>query len=273
MRRVFVLALLLAGIGRAQEAAAPRGHAAVVFGAKEERRIALVADGGALLVDRNGNGTVTEPGERVEPDERGECVTDVSACDEGGREATFRFRVTLATKDGRAGIKSLSVHPVEDIQAFHSTAGFIPLAAKPEDAPVIPIDGPLRFVLMDHWTGDTKCRVLPRAGGEHEFSILVATPVRGIEGEAYVYPTLYPIQGEELPKIRVELEPKDGSRVVEPLLKIWLCECARRYRCKLTVPPKDKTARATLFVSFPGWRHGTLEPARFDLPYADAPAQ
>jgi hypothetical protein len=272
MRRLLAVALLLPDFGHAKGPEA--GYAVVAFGAKEQRRVALAADEGVLFVDRNGNGSAKDPGERIERDDRGDFVTDVTGCDEEGREGTIRLRATLATgADGRLGIKCLSVHPVEDIQAFHSTAGFIPFAAKPEDAPTIPIDGPLRFVLMDHWTGETKCRVLPRAGGEHELSILVAAPVRGIEGEAYVYPNLYRLEGEALPTIRVEFERADGKGVAEPALKVRECDCGRRYRCKLAVPPAEQTVRATLFLSFPGWRHGKLEDAKFDLRYADAPAQ
>jgi hypothetical protein len=42
-------------------------YALLVFGPKHEQRIWMVLDGTTLYVDRNGNGDLTEPGERLEP--------------------------------------------------------------------------------------------------------------------------------------------------------------------------------------------------------------
>ncbi len=42
-------------------------YALLAFGPKREQRVWLVLDGGALYVDRNANGDLTEPGERLEP--------------------------------------------------------------------------------------------------------------------------------------------------------------------------------------------------------------
>jgi hypothetical protein len=43
-------------------------YALLVFGPKAEKRVWLAVDGNVLYVDRNGNGDLTEPGERVELD-------------------------------------------------------------------------------------------------------------------------------------------------------------------------------------------------------------
>jgi RNA polymerase sigma factor (sigma-70 family) len=43
-------------------------YALLVFGPKREQRVWMVLDGTALYVDRNGDGDLTEPGERLEPD-------------------------------------------------------------------------------------------------------------------------------------------------------------------------------------------------------------
>ncbi len=45
-------------------------YALFVFGAKRQPRIWLVLDGTTLYVDRNGNGDLTEPDERLEPKNR-----------------------------------------------------------------------------------------------------------------------------------------------------------------------------------------------------------
>lgn len=281
MKRTLALLMALASLAHAvpddelrqpRYASAHPGYAVVTFGVDKPSRVWLVVDGDVAFVDRDGNGDLTEAAERVAPNDRGEFVTDVVGAKPEGGKGQFRLRMSV-TRDvsGEIGIKYLSVNPVHDIQGFHSTAGFIPLGSCPADAPEIPIDGPLRFALMDHWTGSTKCRVLPREGGEHEFSILVATPVRRTKAEAYVYPNLYPLVGERLPTIRAVFTPREhGSKSHKPLLRVWQCECARRYRCALAVPPAAVTSQATLFVSFPDWPGGSLKPAAFQLEYGDA---
>jgi hypothetical protein len=42
-------------------------YALLVFGPRREQRVWMVLDGRTLYVDRNGNGDLTEPGERLEP--------------------------------------------------------------------------------------------------------------------------------------------------------------------------------------------------------------
>src|SRR5438874_2599001 len=42
-------------------------YALLVFGPKREQRVWMVLDGTTLYVDRNGNGDLTEPDERLEP--------------------------------------------------------------------------------------------------------------------------------------------------------------------------------------------------------------
>src|SRR5262249_36523001 len=42
-------------------------YALLVFGPKREQRVWMVLDGTTLYVDRNANGDLTEPGERLEP--------------------------------------------------------------------------------------------------------------------------------------------------------------------------------------------------------------
>lgn len=239
-------------------------YALVTMGTKETRHLWVVVDGETVFVDRNGDDRIRAADDATEVDSHGARVADAAGCDESGTAGRVRLRFYVEP-DGRKriGLRALSLHPVGEIQQFHASAGFIPLAERPDRAPRIPIHGPLRFVLMDHWTGSIACRTLPSAGGAHEFSILVATPVLGIEEEAYVYPNLYLLQGDDLPKVSVRFEPLPA-----PPLRTWFCECGRRYRTALTVPPAAQVTKATLLVSFPAWKHGTLADAAFELPYA-----
>ena len=243
---------------------APR-YAVVTMGAKESRWIWVVVDGTAVFVDRDGDGRIRSPEDRLEAGVHGYFYVDVSGCSPEDRPGRFRMTLDVASDDrNRVGLRMLSITAAEDIQDFHTTAGFIPLAARPDQAPRIHVHGPLRFVLMDHWTGSTSCRRLPANGGEHEFSILVATPVLGVDGEAYVYPNLHRLQGNELPKVSMSIESKRGV-VTSPTLRTWFCECGRRYRASLVAPPGADLGSASLSVSFPTWKRGELAPATFDV--------
>jgi hypothetical protein len=243
-------------------------YALVTMGSKDARHLWIVVDGETVYVDRNGDDRIRAADDSTEVDAHGARFADADGCDESGKPGRVRIRFYVERDERqRVGLRALSVHPVGEIQDFHATAGFIPLAEGAKEAPRIPVHGPLRFVLMDHWTGAFACRTLPRAGGAHEFSILVATPVLGIDGEAYVYPHLYRLQGDDLPKVMAVFEPRSV-----PPIRTWLCECGRRYRASLVVPPATEARGATLRVSFPGWQHGTLPDASFDLEYAAGPS-
>ncbi|MGQ0613751.1 MAG: hypothetical protein ACT4PV_08450 [Planctomycetaceae bacterium] len=264
-----LLALLALFLGAAF-AAEPPGYALVVYGAKAQREIAIVVEGGRVFVDGNGDGRIERPGEEVAAGTHGYFWTEAAGCDQDGKEGRFRLCLDLGRDErNRAGLKLVSTNPVEEIQDFHSNAGFIPLGDSPERAPRIPIHGPLRFVLMDHWTGSIACRRLPREGGDHEFSILVATQVLGTDAEAYVYPHLWRLQGADLPTVRMDYTAREGSpAVAAPRPEVIQCECGRRYRAKIAAPPATAVAQATLHLSFPGWKQGPLADASFELEYA-----
>lgn len=243
-------------------------YALVTMGAQEARRFWIVVDGADAYVGRDGDGRIRTPGERTTLDGSGTHVSEIDGCDESGAAGRYRLRFSVEEDaKKRSCLKSVSVTRVDEIQDYRCTAGRIPLGERADLAPRIPIHGPLRFVLMDHWTGSTACRTLSRAGGPHEFSILVATPVQGIDVEAYVYPHLYRLQGEDLPRVAIAFESAGPAPVPPPALKTWMCECGRRYRSSLIVPPAPQARKATLTVSFPGWKHGTLADATFELAY------
>jgi len=267
--RVGGLLLLLLALAGARE---PAGHAVVLYGAADQHRIAILVAEGQVHVDRDGNGSIDGSAERLEPGVSGYYWTEVTGCDEKGNPGPYRLCLDVAADaSGRPGLKLISTNPVGEIQEFHASAGFIPLGETPARAPRIRIHGPLRFALMDHWTGSTACRRLPREGGEQMFSVLVATPVLGTDDEAYVYPHLFRLQGEAVPEVSLRFEPDGGAP--PPRIRVLLCDCGRRYRALADLPPTPAGTKATLHASFPGWKHGPLAEASFELEYAPPAAR
>lgn len=137
----------------------------LVFGPEAKTRVWAVLDGDVLYVDRNANGDLTEPGERLELTKGTEkfLVPDVTEPD--GRKHTC-LHVTPVRGD--------RVHLYVRIDGKHSWwVGFggqqPQLAARPKDAPIIHFDGPL-----------TLGRFQPRTRGEAGRDLLsLGTPGLG----------------------------------------------------------------------------------------------
>jgi hypothetical protein len=134
-RALLALALFVAGALAGQDDSAlatpARGYALVAFGVAEQCRVLLAVEGDALLVDRDGNGELTDDGERILRNHQERYVTDVAACDAEGRRGRFRLTAAVVCDgDGQPGLTVLSVNPVEDIQGFHGLAGRVPFAAR-----------------------------------------------------------------------------------------------------------------------------------------------
>ena len=128
----------------------------LVFGPQAKTRVWMVLDGDVLYVDRNGNGDLTDPGERVisqqarlRPADRsvGEGYSFDLQCFKAGAEPILScdpevvwlhvgpmqeksFSVTVATKTG-----------------YVQQALFVRFGDRPQDAPIFQIDGPRHFAL------------------------------------------------------------------------------------------------------------------------------
>jgi hypothetical protein len=85
----------------------------VVFGPEARTRVWLVQDGETLYVDRNVNGDLTEPGQKVSAEKR----------DEGADEGTFTFKIG-EIHDGQRGHKELqlSIVKIDALAAWDESA-------------------------------------------------------------------------------------------------------------------------------------------------------
>src|SRR5436305_7966799 len=160
----------------------------LVFGPEAKARVWLVLDGDVLYVDRNGNGDLTEDGERVQlppfKNERKDGVTDGDREVRAGTltvgparyelmlmQARLRkdprpaspeeaemlkligpvadrlFTGVVVTRQVNGGGKAGAQPPADAQVAFADHRGVLQFGGRPQDAPIVHFNGPLRMTL------------------------------------------------------------------------------------------------------------------------------
>jgi hypothetical protein len=194
----------------AYQSKTPR-YCLLVFGPEAKSRVWLVLDGKTLYVDRNGNGDLTDDGEKIaakkgtdwleedlfevdeiRPDERTHKnltlsvrkVDNLAARDESLREAIARL------PQGRGCSLSISVElpgwkgrgaggRINQAAGLYDSHGFLMFADKPHDAPIIHFGGPWQM------QSDTRNRLM--VGQEGELVVSIGTRGLGAGTTAYLF--------------------------------------------------------------------------------------
>jgi hypothetical protein len=119
----------------------------VVFGAEAKTRVWFVRDGNELYVDRNGNGDLTEPGNRLTATSKGAWLKYSVGEIAGPGGTTWNLDVSLRRRP-EEDQRIIFVLDRERRQyvGFDDEAPFH-WADRPADAPIIHVDGPLEFRL------------------------------------------------------------------------------------------------------------------------------
>jgi hypothetical protein len=154
----------------------------LVFGPEAKTRIWLVVDGNILYVDRNGNGDLTETGERIE----GTPLFDRPG--PAGRLIGISFGVEKLTKwdgkDTRLMVVANANRDEDDVvnvfvgeEAFQNTAasepsGLLKFSTRSQDAPVIHFGGALQMAPRAQHT-------LMRTDKAQTFQAMIGTPGLG----------------------------------------------------------------------------------------------
>jgi hypothetical protein len=152
----------------------------LVFGPDAKTRVWLVRDGDTLYVDRNGNGDLTEKGERLvgthQPDGVKWQIGDIMEADGRTRHTDLRGRF-------RRGFFVLSLRTAEGIhQEVGNEMGRLRFADGAQDAPVVHLAGPLTFFLAPN-LDEKRLEFVP--GEEAHFIALLGTPGLGDGAAAY----------------------------------------------------------------------------------------
>jgi hypothetical protein len=216
----------------------------LVFGPAAKTRVWVVLDGDVLYVDRNGNGDLTDPGERIvaqdvmhRPDSRRDVEvlrifnlrrpekhpweTDADPILNCGPDVTWFHVMQLIPRDDwpdREWAKFWHEKPFD--VAVNTVAGYeqrsrVRFAERPQDAPILHFDGPQILALNDS--------LVPfefRGGETSELTVVLTTP--GLDAEvrtdhARIPADVHPVAEIEFPqgsadgdpiRLRVELKKR-----------------------------------------------------------------
>jgi hypothetical protein len=157
----------------------------LAFGPDAKARVWLVKDGDALYLDRNGNGDLTEAGERL-----GEKSPGAITAAAGAKYEVRQCDLTkLDTPKGRQEFCHISI----DVGTAFRQYSFAGFADSPEAAPVVHFDGPLTIEVQDK--GVTLARgeeptdlgvyMLTRGHGERLGSTALVDYSLGVPADAY----------------------------------------------------------------------------------------
>lgn len=169
------LAKIERAIGKEPKYQGKPTYCLAVFGPEAKHRVWLVVDGTTLYVDRNGNGDLTDPDDRVVPGDRG-LVTRIPAAD---GKTTYNLRVCK-----HEGVFEMYVRASR--QDFHLVGfdgpGRLRFAEKPQDAPIIHFFGPLTLMQFEPQPGcvSPHLKPLPLVRGRHvNLAFSLGTPGLG----------------------------------------------------------------------------------------------
>lgn len=151
----------------------------LVFGPDARTRVWLVQDGDTLYVDRNGSGDLTEDGKRVKIKQQGDSyrsfeagdlragglthtglsVTQMKATPEGVGDAREFARIKKATPEGWMWwVRITAERPADDKRPLPRKIsyvingdglGMLVFADRPQDAPIVHLNGPFSLGLQD----------------------------------------------------------------------------------------------------------------------------
>ena len=194
----------------AYQTASPK-YGLAVFGPEASTRVWLVHDGETLYVDRNGNGDLTDPDEKLPA--RGEENFDIGAIRAGQRThraMTLKVHNSRYWLDAQIDMPGLVGNSVGGrVWQFSDRMTF---ADTPEAAPIVHFDGPLEITL----SGEHQLV----AGRDNDIFLTVGTPGLGTGSTAFVaYEGLIPESA--LPSVEIIFPTaREGDRPIRELYEI-----------------------------------------------------
>jgi hypothetical protein len=120
------------------------GYCLLVFGEDAKTRVWLVKDGDTVYLDRNGNGNLTEEGERLD----GKAVEPSGAISAAGGKK-YEIRQCNLTKLGSGKEQQDYCHISIDVDGAFRQYSFAGFADTAKNAPVVHFDGPLTIEVQD----------------------------------------------------------------------------------------------------------------------------
>jgi RNA polymerase sigma factor (sigma-70 family) len=258
----------------------------LVFGPEAKTRVWLVHDGDTLYVDRNGNGDLTEEGERIEATDDLVSI-EGAAGNQQNRRANqandtlilkVQFKVgTITEVDGKTKHTLWVGFPENEddhycigaeidgkhLLVIDGAFGFR-FGDRPKDAPVVHLNGPL---VVHPWL-PTGTQPPPLIRGDEHSRVIVCIGTDGIGtgSEAWLNPfkgvpeDVHPIADIEFPNKQPGGKP---IKVRLPLTKRAVGNSL--FFAPLSVPDGAADGKAKATVTFADWKGGVVAPTTFDV--------
>lgn len=269
-------------------------YALLVFGPQREERVWMVLDGTTLYVDGNGNGDLTEPDKRLDPNNPTDGSNRFGNPGSHTHFDVFEFTVragATGTSKFRLDhwIRAENFTPKSDFEKHRHAKwlegrwetstlwrqeglgqGQTPLLfmPKPADAQVCAFDGPLTFVVKM-----PERQVLQRgeAGSDLAFHIaVIGRPHRGAEQQ--FYNTLATKEVPEGAHLEVEIEYPAKAPQTPPLRRRFLLKQrggGDTFHGPVRVPEEAGSGVAKVTVHMRDWPDRQVQPATVAVPIED----
>jgi WD40 repeat protein len=277
-------------------------YALLVFGPEAKDRVWLVRDGDTLYVDRNGNGDLTDPQDkvsaRVGPSRKPEdgFLFEVGELTVGGKvhkglEVDFAPASRYAKNrelgklpafrdaDPSALVTTLFLHVASDRfrgggvggrvtqqAGCFDRNGVLRFAANPANAPVIHLDGPLEITFYGY-------PPIPRIGGQSDWILAVGTS--GLGGGTFAMIGHDDTMPEaDRPIIEVAYTASAGGSPVKARYEMTKRCCGVNLYGPVSAPAEAGPGPAEVRIAFDAWKDGHVAPTthRLDiLPAKPAP--
>jgi WD40 repeat protein len=269
-----------------------QAYCLLVFGPEAQKRVWIVQDGPVLYVDRNGNGDLTEPGERIEADPKSSDVEDevfqFSAGDipdgdfvhknlEVGRAKLDHMRdmdeEIRAALDKNSRFRACSVRidvAMQNLQGeglggrvpqwawSRDANGLLQFADGPADAPIIHFGGPLTVTLSsmaETW----------RIGRSKDLDLVVGTPGVG-PGSTAAIAYNKAIPDKLIPRAEITFPPLSADG--EPIKRVYdltrRC-CTVNLYGDVAVPEDVGAGAAKVEISLESWPGVPIAPSSHEF--------
>ncbi len=238
-------------------AKAPK-YCLVVFGAAAKFRVWLVIDGDALYVDLNGNGDLTEKGEKfkLEIDARGYSETcEIGEITEPHSKQTHKGMTAYFWGEDRCRFYIDAAFENPKLPRLHGFCDAT-FASKAADAPVVHFGGPLKMSMS-----------MATADDRPAFAVAsIGTPGAG-KGTYVDYSksAFRHLKGKLQPHLELET-PGEKDAVVREKDKFYTDGFEQVYLYPVSPGEKRDKRRTKMTLSFPDWKDGAVAPSSFVVP-------
>ena len=230
----------------------------LVFGKKAGKRVWLVVDGRRLYIDLNGNGDLTEPSEWLRGS--GGSSFEVDKLTEADGTTVHRYLRCSVDEERDLRLSIVLASGRRQFVGYYDVAQPRPrLAARPQDAPVIHLNGPT--TLARHGL----IAFLPRTGSSYKRSLRLMIGTRGLgAGTFAAYDSKTLLDGQE---VTVDLEYPNSISTAKPITRrhhFTPHDRKRNFLCgAIDVPGNVGTGSVKITLSMPDWKEEDVKPATY----------